>query len=324
MKLSSVKSILLLLVLFSKIQGKCQSKNSDTVVIGSYISSIHNINIPDNYVEADIYLWCRYSPQKKYSFDQQLEFNNCNSTVLSGTATVLELDQIRFLTKAQIQSRQNFSLRNFPFDKQRLIFPIESNYYTSEELIFRTDDFNSGFDSNVNLSLNGWRLDNHRVSSAISNYFTSFGSSDNKGSSYARYEIIIDLSRKNPWLIFLKLILGAIISYSIAICSFWINPGDTEARLSLCMTGIFGAVGNKYITESIQPSLIELTLIDRLHNITFIAIFLIILSMIYISRLSNSPIEKNKVRLKYINKLSFYAITILYASICMIEIISSQ
>jgi hypothetical protein len=324
MKISFIKIILLLLVLFSKNQGKCQSKNSDTVVIGSYISSIHNINIPDNYVEADIYLWCRYNPQKKYSFDQQLEFNNCNSAVLSGTATVLELNQVRFCTKAQIQSRQNFSIRNFPFDKQRLIFPIESSYYTSEELIFRTDDVNSGFDSNVNLNLNGWRLDNHKVKSAISNYVTSFGASDSKGSSYARYEIIIDLSRKNPWLIFLKLILGAIISYSIAICSFWISPVDMEARLSLCMTGIFGAVGNKYITESIQPSLIELTLIDRLHNITFVAIFLIIILIIMISRLSNSPIEKNKVMSEYINNLSFYAITILYTSVSIIVIISSQ
>jgi|GEM_PF-2448422 len=64
MKISSIKIILLSLVLFSKIQGKCQSKNSDTVVIGSYISSIHNINIPNNYVEADIYLWCKYNPKK--------------------------------------------------------------------------------------------------------------------------------------------------------------------------------------------------------------------------------------------------------------------
>jgi hypothetical protein len=324
MKISSLKFILFLLVLFTKVQSKCQSTNPDTVVIGSYISSIHNIDIPNNCVEADIYLWCRYNPQKKYSFDQQLEFNNCNSTILSGTGTVLELNQVRFLTKAQIQSRQNFSLRNFPFDKQRLVFPIESNYYISQDLVFKTDDFNSGFDSNVGLNLNGWLLDSHKVQSAISNYVTSFGSTDTKGSSYARYEIIVDLSRKNPWLIFLKLILGAVISYSIAICSFWINPEDTEARLSLCMTGIFGAVGNKYITESIQPSLIELTLIDRLHNITFVVIFLIIILVIIISRLSNSPIRKNKLITKYINNLAFYAITILYTSICLIEIVSSQ
>lgn len=324
MKISSIKIILLLLVLFSKIQGKCQSKNSDTVIIGSYISSIHNINIPNNYVEADIYLWCRYNPHKKYSFDQQLEFNNCNSTIRSGTASVLELNQIRFLTKAQIQCRQNFSFRNFPFDKQKIIFPIESNYYTSEELIFITDDFNSGFDSNINISLNGWRVDNHKVNSKVSNYYTSFGHSDNKGSSYPGYDITIELSRKNSWLIFLKLFLGAIISFSIAICSFWINPLNTEARLSLCMTGIIGAVGNKYVTENIFPSLIELTLIDRLHNVTFITIFLIILSIIISSRLFNSSIKKNKVLTIYINNLSFYSITILYTGICLILIVNSQ
>jgi hypothetical protein len=324
MKKSFIKIILFSLLFFSKNQGKCQNKTADTVLIGSYISSIHNINIPNNYVEADIYLWCRYNPQKKYIFDEQLEFNNCNSTILSGTAKGLELDKVRFLTKVQIQSRQKFSLKNFPFDKQKLIFPIESNYYTSEDLIFKTDDFNSGFDSNVNLSLNGWSLDNHKVNSTVSNYFTSFGASDNKGSSYARYDITIDLSRKNSWLIFFKLFLGAIISFLIAVCAFWINLLKTAERFSLCMTGIIGAIGNKYIAENIQPSLLELTLIDRLHNITFIAILLIIILIIILSRLSNSPIKKNKVLIMYINNFSFYIITILYTSICIIQIINSQ
>jgi hypothetical protein len=324
MKISFVKTVLLLLVLFSKNQVKCQNKSADTVLIGSYVSSIHNINVPNNYVEADFYLWCRYNPKKKYLFDKQLEFNNCNSTILSGTANEVELNQVRFLTKVQIQSRQNFSLRNFPFDKQRLIFPIESNYYTSQELIFKTDNFNSKLDSNVNINLNGWRLDNHQVHSTVSNYFTSFGASDYKGSSYARYDIIIDLSRKNSWLIFFKLFLGAIISFSIAICSFWINPLNTEARLSLCMTGIIGAIGNKYIAENIQPSLIELTLIDRLHNITFVGIFLIIIAILLLSRLSNSSIKKNKVMSIYINNLSFFLIMILYTSICIFQIVNSQ
>jgi Ca2+/Na+ antiporter len=67
----------------------------------------------------------------------------------------------------------------------------------------------------------------------------------------------------------------------------------------LCVGGLFTAIGNKYIVESSVPSSSGNTLMDNVHNLTFIFILLIILVVtisLYFFETGNS--QKRKLSLK--------------------------
>jgi len=79
--------------------------------------------------------------------------------------------------------------------------------------------------------------------------------------------------------------------------------------------GIFAAIGNKYIVESIVPSSTSNTLMDNVHTLTFIFILLIIILVTVSLRLFESG-DKRKVQLSLqLDKWAFYTMVILYTGI---------
>lgn len=63
------------------------------------------------------------------------------------------------------------------------------------------------------------------------------------------------------------------IAFLIATISFTPHPSEMEPRFGLPVGGLFAAVGNKYIIDSILPESSAFTLVDTLHALTFIGIF---------------------------------------------------
>jgi hypothetical protein len=59
--------------------------------------------------------------------------------------------------------------------------------------------------------------------------------------------------------------------------AFFVSSENQDSRYGLCVGGVFAAIGNKYIVESIVPSSSGNTLLDDVHTLTFIFIFLIII-----------------------------------------------
>jgi hypothetical protein len=57
---------------------------------------------------------------------------------------------------------------------------------------------------------------------------------------------------------------------------FFIKPFNIDPRFGLCVGGLFATIGNKYIIEGMVPSTNEVTMLDDLHNVTLVYIFLII------------------------------------------------
>ena len=71
----------------------------------------------------------------------------------------------------------------------------------------------------------------------------------------------------------MKIFLGMYIAFLISTISFTPHPSEMEPRFGLPVGGLFAAVGNKYIIDSLLPESSEFTLVDTLHALTFIAIF---------------------------------------------------
>lgn len=289
----------------------CQEQNSDTVVIGAFVSSIHDFDITNNTINADIHLWCLYE-DSAYDFENELEFVYCNNVELGGSSIEDIEEKKWFYSKAIIESRQRYSTINYPFDNQKIIFGIESSEYTTDDFIFKVDTTGSNLDSIVYKQFDEWTIVDKTFIAKEARYNSSFGDPTALNSSSPRFDIIIDIKRKDSWLILFKLITGILVAFLISTCVFWIKPTNTDPRFGLCVGGLFAAIGNKYIVESIVPSTNELTLLDYLHNLTFIAIFLIIILSVISLKLYESEDENLMNKSRKLDLISYSSLNVIY------------
>jgi len=288
-----------------------QTSSPDTVLVGAYISSLYDFDIANNSIKADIHLWCLYD-NESYDFENELECLYCNEFNLTGTS-VEDLNERKwFYTKATIESRQKYSTSNFPFDTQKIVFGFESSEYEIDDYVFQTDLAGSNLDSIVLNQFDEWTVEKVEYISSKTTYDTSFGDTESSLTTVPKFEIIISIKRLNSWLILFKLITGIIVAFLISSCVFWIKPINTDPRFGLCVGGLFAAIGNKYIVESIITTTNKLTLLDYLHNITFIIIFLIIITSVLSLYIYEKGDEKSIKISKSIDTASFFIFTFAY------------
>ncbi len=290
-----------------------RTNSPDTVLVGAYVSSLHDFDIASNSINADIHFWCLYDDEN-YSFENELECLYCNEFNLTGTSVEDLNGKKWFYTKATIDSRQKYVTTNFPFDTQKIVFGFESSEYTTDDFVFKSDIAGSKLDSIVLSQFDEWEIQNIEFLSSTTNYNTSFGDIESSLTAVPKFEIIVTIKRLSSWLILFKLITGIIVAFLISSCVFWIKPINTDPRFGLCVGGLFAAIGNKYIVESIVPSTNELTLLDYLHNITFIIIFLIIITSVFSLYLYERGDEKSQKISGIIDTTSFFLFLTIYVS----------
>ncbi len=69
---------------------------------------------------------------------------------------------------------------------------------------------------------------------------------------FSTFNIEMDIER-NAWGLFLKIFIGMYIAFLISVISFTPHPSELEPRFGLPVGGLFAAVGNKYIIDSLLP-----------------------------------------------------------------------
>lgn len=281
------------------------------VKIGAYVSSIYDFDISKNSIGADIHFWCIYQ-NPDFNFDNELEFIDCSEIEKSGTSVEDIGKKKWFYTKTKLNSRQKYNTKNYPFDKQKIAFQVESSEFATDELIFVPDRRNSKIAPKVKDEFSEWEIIKTDFHVGETNYQTSFGDPESESTQSSRFEIEMDIERLDSMLILFKLITGILVAFLISSCVFWIKPINTDPRFGLCVGGLFAAIGNKYIVESIVPSTNEVTLLDNLHNITFVAIFFIIIISVISLNIYERDTEKSMKLSKRIDVISFISIVSLY------------
>jgi hypothetical protein len=284
---------------------------AEMVKIGAYVSSIYDFDISKNSIGADIHFWCIYQ-NPDFNFDNELEFIDCSEIEKSGTSVEDIGKKKWFYTKTKLNSRQKYNTRNYPFDKQKIAFQVESSEFATDELIFVPDHRNSKIAPKVKDEFSEWEIIKTDFSVGETNYQTSFGDPESESTQSSRFEIEMDIERLDSMLILFKLITGILVAFLISSCVFWIKPINTDPRFGLCVGGLFAAIGNKYIVESIVPSTNEVTLLDNLHNITFVAIFIIIIISVISLNIYERDTEKSMKLSRRIDVISFVSIVSVY------------
>jgi hypothetical protein len=294
-------------VLFLILMNSFTRSANDTCKVGIYFNSLTDFNISDQSFSADFWMWFNYK-NDSLQFNDAVEVTNSKSTSFSNYAK-MKKDSINWdMMKFNSVVFKEWDVTAFPFDKQKLTLHIDHTIYDTKKLAFVTDIGNSSIDSNLVLS--NWKIDSLAFYVNNQTYNTTFGDPILKGSStYPSVTADIYLTRENSWNTLFKMLTGVYVAFSIVLLAFFVKPSD---RLGLCVGGLFAAVGNKYIIESAVPSTVSNTLFDNIHNITFIAIFVILVIAVISFKWNETEKPLLIAKAKKLDMASFYSVVAVY------------
>jgi hypothetical protein len=264
----------------------------DTVRAGAYIINIHDINFRDKEYTIRFWLWMLYN-NPSFDFAEQIDIPNAKEIEKPAPLMDLVDGKTWQLMKMKCTMKQNWKVDDFPFDKQHLVVRVENSVYDNKNLVYELDKDGSTYDRE--LTIDGWHISNFNVSTSVNEYTTVFGdpSTDMLHSEYASFNINLDIER-DAWGLFAKIFIGMYIAFLISIISFTMKPSELEPRFGLPVGGLFAAVGNKYIIDSLLPETTSFTLVDTLHTVTFLGILATLLvSALALKHFDNGKFEKS-------------------------------
>ncbi|MBL7871030.1 MAG: hypothetical protein JNM78_05430 [Cyclobacteriaceae bacterium] len=299
-----------LFILLTLVAVKSTVAQPDTVSVGAYVISVHDINFRDKEYTMRFWLWFLYD-NPDFDFSTQLDIPNAKSI----DAPEIILDSLNgrawAIMKMKATMKESWKVADFPFDEQHLSVQIENSLFDNKTLIFKPDVVGSTYDKED--ALDGWNIKNFKVSNVKNDYETGFGDQRPSRSlqNFSAFLIEMDIER-NAWGLFMKIFIGMYIAFLISIISFTIQVEELEPRFGLPVGGLFATVGNKYIIDSILPETSSFTLVDSLHTLTFLAIFAtLVVSAVALRQHDNgnkeASIKYNRIGSRYVVVLYMFA-----------------
>jgi len=280
----------------------------DTVKVGAYVISVHDVNFHDKEYTVRFWMWFLYN-NPDFDFSKQLDIPNAKT--IEPPEIILDSLEGRAwaIMKMKCVMKEHWNVADFPFDTQHLKMEIENTLFDNKSLVFVADEKGSQYDKAD--AIDGWLIKNFKVSTGLNDYETGFGDSrpGKESSEFSQFRIEMDIER-DAWGLFMKIFSGMYIAFLIAAISFVPKPSELEPRFGLPVGGLFAAVGNKYIIDSILPESSTFTLVDTLHTITFLGIF----ATLVVSAVSLKLHDMGKHELSLrVNSISSRVVVALYA-----------
>lgn len=285
----------------------------DTCKVGLYLNTVYDFNLEDKSFMADFWLWMNYK-NDSLKFEDAIEIPNSKSTDFSHYS-LEKKGNINWATqKCKAQMMHQWDVSTFPFDEQRLTIELEDAKYDASQLVYVADSINSKIDCSFNSK--EWRIESFTVKSSARTYKTTYGNPALQGSStYPRVTAELVIRRNNSWLMLAKMLTGAYVAFLIACLVFFVSSENQDSRFGLCVGGLFAAIGNKYIVESVVPTSTTNTLMDNVHNLTFTFILLIVGIIIISLRLFESGDEVKKAKSLKLDRWAFFSVISVYTLI---------
>lgn len=298
-----MKIRLALFILFTLVSIESVLAQPDTVSVGAYVISVHDINFRDKEYTMRFWLWFLYD-NPDFDFSTQLDIPNAKA--IDPPEIILDSLNGRAwaIMKMKATMKESWKVADFPFDEQHLSVQIENSLLDNKTLVFKPDIVGSTYDKED--ALDGWNIKNFNVSKIQNDYETGFGDQRPSRSlqNFSAFLIEMDIER-SAWGLFMKIFIGMYIAFLISIISFTIKIEELEPRFGLPVGGLFATVGNKYIIDSILPETSSFTLVDSLHTLTFLAIFAtLVVSAVALRQYDNGNKEAsfryNKIGSRYV------------------------
>jgi Neurotransmitter-gated ion-channel ligand binding domain len=282
----------------------------DTCKIGLYLNSVYDFDLEHKSYMTDFWMWMNYK-NDSLKLDDALEIPNSKTAEFSHFS-IEKKGNLNWATqKCKAEIMYQWDVSKFPFDEQRLRIELEDAKYDTSQLIYIADTANSKVDCSFNSK--EWRIESFKVVAGQRTYKTTYGNPELKGSSsYPRVVAELVIRRNNSWLMLAKMLTGAYVAFLIACLVFFVSSENQDSRFGLCVGGLFAAIGNKYIVESVVPTSTTNTLMDNVHNLTFTFILLIVGIIIISLYLFESGDEVKRKKSLKLDRWAFFSVITVY------------
>ena len=262
------------LVSCTSLASDAQQITRDTVKVGIYITSIHDIDFRQKEFAVTFWLWLKYR-NKDFEFSQYLEVPQAKSVDKSFYTVDSSGGRIRMLMRLQCVMKDSWRINNFPFDRQTLRIGIENSQFDNRYLIFEPDTVGNNFDKRF--TLRGWSIDSCLMSAGTKVYETAFGDESyaKPRMEFSTFRTRLVITRDGTGL-FWKMFLGMYLAFLISYTCFHIHTDSIDSRFGLSVGSLFAVIGNKYIVDSSLPESTTFTLVDTLHGLTLFFILCVV------------------------------------------------
>ncbi len=290
-RLIQIFALLLVCGLFAQAQSKEDEVPPKKVKIGIFLISLYDFNTVDNTFRSDFWLWYVYPKSLKYKinpvktreFINAKEFTSLNDYPEEKGELMWRTEKVRGVFN------YNWDMSRFPFDKHELKIVIEESLDDYDAFIYLPD--RSGNSNIDNILIEGWKVKGFSCSTEKKQYNTNFGDPESTiaSSVYSRFIASINIQR-DSWLIFIKMSLGVYVAVLIAIISLLMRSKSDDifsGRVQVLVGTLFAAIINHQIVNSMLGQKANFTLMDSIHIISYVVIFLGILISLVTKRLSN-------------------------------------
>ncbi|MFD7450920.1 hypothetical protein [Kitasatospora sp. NPDC059827] len=257
--------------------------------VGAYLADLYDLVPAQRVFSARVYLWS-VCPDRALDPLPTAAFTNADNPEKGDPVLTSEAGRFRDLILLQGTFRQDWDVRAFPFDRQRVQVLVTA---AAENRDFRMvpDTANSSYDKGIRPA--GWRITGYRLADSQHVFPTNFGDASlppGTTSAYSRILVQIDLAREDPT-VFWKLtgplyLMVLVVTATFLLPSHAAQLGMTDrlntlqSRLAILGGGLFVVMLNMQQANTVISSTVGLTLIDWLHLLTLAFVLLAVIATV--------------------------------------------
>ena len=247
------------------------SSASPEPLLGIYIFGLRNFNMAKDSFEVDFWVWTLGPPKTS---PKTLEMINARSIDRILPTSSKRGSRIWRTRRVRAEIFYDWDTYNLPFDRHQIVLLVEEGKNEGHTLKYLLDAKSSGLSPDV--KVDGWIIEDCRISVDDYRYNTNFGDPNLTGSSqYSRLTVTLDV-RRDGTTMFWKLHTGVYVAMAVTLLSFMMKVSQAtvfSGRMGLLAGTLFAVVINLRSAESTTGLSNSLTLTDKIHIVTMLFIF---------------------------------------------------
>ena len=172
--------------------------------------------------------------------------------------------QITYRKSTSYNIKNNFNLKSFPFDKQRIILELSNDRYSLDEwkaqptswtLITATQFMKDN-------PISGWDITDFNLK--YKEYYDPLYQDFTDG-----FEMVFEIERKSGYYVF-KIILPIILILMVCWSVVWIDPKELESRLTITIVCLLSLIAYNFVIDKDLPKLEYFTVLDWIIFVSYI------------------------------------------------------
>jgi hypothetical protein len=266
--------------------------------IGIYLTSLRDFVPSDKSFTATFWVWsvCPSDTLKplenlKILNSNEVNINYSRTSPSENRSDIFKANKTVFWSEQEISASlyYDWDTRNYPFDRHELQIILEETQLDASQFVHIPDFANTSYQKDMNLE--GWEISNFKISQENFPYQTGFGNPAKKKeiTNRSRLVVSITINRKNR-VSFFKLSAGVYAAVALSIVTLLLDE-DFGDRMGIFVGTLFAVLVNMQTATSDLGSTNIVTLIDFIHIMAIVYIFVTAILLVYTRFLSEAEQE---------------------------------